>query len=96
MVSGVCFRDGTLAHWVTHSVGVSLMTPQRLVVSTPLTLGIEVVMLVVEALHAIIETLFLVPCMHELCFGRLCIVRVWWIPSCIHMILGQYKVRYCL
>ena len=23
MVSGVQFRDGTLAHWVTHSVGVS-------------------------------------------------------------------------
>ena len=27
MVSSVCFRDGTLAHCVTHSVGVSLSTP---------------------------------------------------------------------
>jgi len=27
MVFGVCFRDGTLAHWVTHSVGASLSTP---------------------------------------------------------------------
>ena len=38
------FRDGMLAHWVTHSVGVSLRTqgkgqgPHRLVLSTPLTL----------------------------------------------------------
>ena len=33
-----CFRGGTLAYWVTHSVGVSLMTlgfaPQSLVLST--------------------------------------------------------------
>ena len=26
MVRGVCFRDGTLAHRVTHLVGVSLRT----------------------------------------------------------------------
>ena len=27
MVSGINFRDGMLAHWITHSVGVSLRTP---------------------------------------------------------------------
>ena len=27
LVSGVCFRDGMLAHWVTHTVDVSLRTP---------------------------------------------------------------------
>ena len=30
VVSGVHFRDGTLAHWVIHSVGVSLRTPNTI------------------------------------------------------------------
>ena len=42
MVSVVRFKDGTMAHWVSHSVGVSIRTPgyapQRLVLSVPLTL----------------------------------------------------------
>ena len=40
MVSGVHFRDGTLAHWVTQSVGVSLRTRRlkRLLLSIPLIL----------------------------------------------------------
>ena len=29
IVSGVCFRDGTLAHWVTHSVGASSVPQGR-------------------------------------------------------------------